>query len=95
MHRIAIYVLATVAAVTASLDTATTRAAERRPNIILILTDDVGLGDIHYCGGPFNTPNIDKLADERHEIHLLLCDAAVRPVALRIAHRPLSVPHRP
>ena len=62
MHRIAIYVLAAVAAVTAVMDAATTRAAERRPNIILILTDDVGLGNIHCYGGPFNTPNIDKLA---------------------------------
>src|SRR3954454_19307059 len=33
-----------------------------KPNIVLILTDDVGLGDIHFSGGPFHTPNIDKLA---------------------------------
>jgi arylsulfatase A len=33
------------------------------PNIVLILSDDVGLGDIHCCGGPFKTPHIDKLAD--------------------------------
>src|SRR6185295_17661749 len=61
-HRIAIYFVAAAAVVTSVMDAATTRAAERRPNIILILTDDVGLGDIHFAGGPFNTPNIDKLA---------------------------------
>ena len=33
-----------------------------RPNIICILTDDVGLGDIACCGGPFQTPRIDALA---------------------------------
>ena len=33
-----------------------------KPNIILILTDDVGLGDIGACGGPFKTPQIDALA---------------------------------
>ena len=33
-----------------------------RPNIILILSDDVGLGDVHCTGGPFQTPNIDALA---------------------------------
>ncbi|HVT27831.1 MAG TPA: sulfatase-like hydrolase/transferase [Lacipirellulaceae bacterium] len=37
-------------------------AAAPRPNIILILSDDVGLGDVHFTGGPFKTPNIDKLA---------------------------------
>jgi arylsulfatase A len=37
-------------------------AATGKPNIILIYSDDVGIGDIHCCGGPFKTPNIDKLA---------------------------------
>jgi arylsulfatase A len=63
MHQFAIHILAAVAAVTAVMEAATTRAAERRPNIILILSDDVGLGDIHYSGGPFKTPNIDALAN--------------------------------
>ena len=33
-----------------------------KPNIIFILSDDVGLGDISCCGGPFKTPQIDALA---------------------------------
>lgn len=37
-------------------------AAVEKPNIILIMSDDVGIGDIHCCGGPFKTPNIDALA---------------------------------
>ncbi|HPR83906.1 MAG TPA: sulfatase-like hydrolase/transferase [Pontiellaceae bacterium] len=37
-------------------------AVAGKPNIIFILTDDVGLGDIGCCGGPFKTPNIDVLA---------------------------------
>jgi len=37
-------------------------ASVSKPNIIFILTDDVGLGDIGCCGGPFKTPNIDALA---------------------------------
>jgi arylsulfatase A len=36
--------------------------AQEKPNIILILSDDVGLGDIGCCGGPFKTPQIDSLA---------------------------------
>jgi arylsulfatase A len=34
-----------------------------KPNIILILSDDVGLGNIHCTGGPFQTPHIDALAE--------------------------------
>jgi arylsulfatase A len=37
-------------------------SAATKPNIIMILSDDVGLGNIHCYGGAFDTPNIDKLA---------------------------------
>jgi arylsulfatase A len=40
----------------------TNNVSSGKPNIIFILTDDVGLGDIGCCGGPFKTPNIDALA---------------------------------
>jgi len=33
-----------------------------KPNIILIFSDDVGLGNIGCCGGAFKTPQIDSLA---------------------------------
>ena len=33
-----------------------------KPNIILILADDVGLGNLGCTGGPYKTPNIDALA---------------------------------
>ena len=38
------------------------KPAASKPNIILILSDDVGLGDIGCCGGSFKTPHIDSLA---------------------------------
>jgi arylsulfatase A len=38
------------------------KPAAQKPNIILILSDDVGLGDVGCCGGPFKTPQIDSLA---------------------------------
>jgi arylsulfatase A-like enzyme len=36
--------------------------AQQRPNIIVILADDMGFSDIGAYGGEVNTPNIDQLA---------------------------------
>jgi arylsulfatase A-like enzyme len=39
--------------------------AETRPNVIVILVDDIGVGDFGFSGGKdFPTPNIDRLARE-------------------------------
>ena len=40
-----------------------------KPNIIIILTDDLGWGDVSYHGGPIPTPNIDKLAKKGMEMN--------------------------
>ncbi|MED5461741.1 MAG: sulfatase-like hydrolase/transferase, partial [Pseudomonadota bacterium] len=40
-------------------------AMDPRPNVILILTDDLGYGDLGYHGNTaVRTPNIDRLASE-------------------------------
>ncbi|MBP1665974.1 MAG: arylsulfatase, partial [Bacteroidetes bacterium] len=37
----------------------------KAPNVLLIITDDQGYGDLSYTGNPhLNTPNIDRLAGE-------------------------------
>lgn len=38
--------------------------AQKRPNIILIMADDMGYSDIGSYGGEVKTPNLDKLANE-------------------------------
>jgi len=37
-------------------------ATNKKPNIIVILTDDMGFSDIGCYGSEINTPNIDRLA---------------------------------
>ena len=39
--------------------------AEQRPNVIILLTDDQGYGDISFHGNPIvQTPNMDRLAEQ-------------------------------
>ena len=40
------------------------RAPNHAPNILLIMTDDVGFGAASTFGGPITTPNLDRLADQ-------------------------------
>ena len=44
---------------------ATLHAAEKKPNVIFILTDDQGWGDAHFAGHPYvKTPNLDRFASQ-------------------------------
>lgn len=45
-----------------SLISATSLAASQRPNVIILLADDLGSKDIGCDGGPVKTPTLDKLA---------------------------------
>jgi len=53
----------TLALLAAGLTNATPcRAADKRPNILLIVADDMGYSDIGPFGGEIDTPNLDALA---------------------------------
>src|SRR4051794_35064924 len=52
--------MAGAGAVASALGTAS--AARRRPNIILMMADDMGFSDIGCYGSEIQTPNIDRLA---------------------------------
>jgi arylsulfatase A-like enzyme len=71
MHRVVglAALLAVVAALTAA-------GAERAPNLVVILADDLGWGDISCQGGRVPTPAIDRLAREGRRFTSGYCSAS-------------------
>jgi arylsulfatase A-like enzyme len=43
-------------------------AASNRPNVVFLLADDLGYGDVEYNGGVALTPNINKMASSENSI---------------------------
>lgn len=56
--RIAFFLITTVIFIVPPAD-----AGNKRPNIVLIMADDLGFSDIGCYGGEIQTPNIDRLAE--------------------------------
>ena len=59
---------ATAAAISAILGAAPALAQEKRPNVVMLMTDDTGWNDFGAYGGGANlghpTPNVDRVAQE-------------------------------
>ena len=52
-----------------ALTTFVVSAADTLPNVVLLVSDDQGWGDVGYHGGEMATPNIDKLVKEGMELN--------------------------
>ncbi len=65
MHRLAALCPLVLPLLIASCATSSTPDGKRRPNVIVIMTDDQGMGDLGCLGNPvLDTPNIDRLAEQ-------------------------------
>src|SRR4051794_25272433 len=53
-----------IVAIVISIAALTAKGEVRRPNILIILADDLGYSDIGCFGGEVRTPNLDSLARE-------------------------------
>lgn len=65
--RLAIAVSLIVAIETLAASTST--AKPDRPNVLVIVADDLGWADVGFRGGDIETPSIDRLAAEGTELH--------------------------
>ncbi|EMI54969.1 arylsulfatase [Rhodopirellula sallentina] len=64
MTKHVLLVIAVLATIVGGQKTATGSQNSPRPNILLIMCDDMGWSDIGCYGGEVETPNLDRLADE-------------------------------
>ena len=79
MLRLALFFVLTLVPANAA---AQTPFRNDKPNVVLIITDDVGYGDYGSYGAPdIKTPNIDSLARDGSAVHRLL--RARRPARRR------------
>ena len=68
-----------------------------RPNILFILADDLGWGDVGYHGSGIRTPNTDRLVETGVELDrppLRPCPANVHTHPRRLAFGTVSEPLR-
>ena len=58
------------------------------PNVLLVLIDDAGFGNPSTFGGPIQTPNYTRMAEQGHQVQPLPRHGALLAHPRRAAHRP-------
>ena len=69
-----------------------------KPNILVIWGDDIGISNLScYSHGlmGYQTPNIDRIAQGRHDVHRFLRRTVLHGGALFLHHGPERLSHRP
>jgi arylsulfatase A-like enzyme len=51
----------------------------KKPNILILLADDLGFGDVGYQGSDIKTPNIDRIASEGVRLNQFYCCPVCSP----------------
>jgi hypothetical protein len=67
----------------------------RQPNVVLIITDDQGYGDLRVHGNPkLDTPNLDRLASRAVQFQSFLRLAGLLALPCQPDDGALQLPHR-
>ena len=61
--------------------------AQERPNILLIVADDMGYADLGAYGSDIRTPNIDSFADRGRLLFAIPCRAGLLRDSLNAVER--------
>ena len=75
---------------------ATHAMASDKPNIVIMVADDLGWADVGYHGGNIDTPSLDKLAEEGVRLNRFYTTPICSPTraALMTGRDPHSLGHR-
>ena len=67
--------------------------ADNRPNVVIMVADDLGWADVGFRGGDIDTPSLDRLAAEGVELHRFYTTPICSPTraALMTARNPIRL----
>ena len=69
-------------------------AGNTKPNVLILVTDDQGWGDVGYHGGEMSTPNIDQLAKDGLEMNRWYSYPVCSPTRVSLLTGHISMRHK-